>query len=263
VVDHSISSITVQWTCPEINPTLHSEITEYFVECLPVGLSAEEELTLTPVPCTPALPPINPSRSQALLDVRPQIDYIYQKYLDVTVTSVMFSNLMPCAEYSLRAKCCSMSGWSRFSPSITQCTKAYVPEPPDPVDVIKVSSNGLLLAWRKPYRDNGQKVDHYQIELIDAKMGVAVMHEEFLQSGKLAVFATSSKNPSPAAPSSVSFSAEALSASTQGSGSSGTKKQNLHTKRLPLAEGSSKMQPGVASRFHRLIKHKNLNYLFK
>ncbi|OYX12304.1 MAG: hypothetical protein B7Z16_16745, partial [Algoriphagus sp. 32-45-6] len=121
---------------------------------------------------------MNLQRSQARLVVRPQIDYIYQRYLDVSVNSVMFSNLMPSAEYTIRAKSCSLSGWSRFSPAITQKTKCYVPEPPDPVDIIKVSSNGLLLAWNKPYRDNGHQVDYYQIELIDAKMALPLMMEE-------------------------------------------------------------------------------------
>jgi len=246
-----ISSITVQWTCPEINPTLHSEITEYFVDCLPVGLSPEEELTLTPVPCTPALPPVNLQRSQARLVVRPQIDYIYQKYLDVSVTTVMFSNLMPSAEYTIRAKSCSLSGWSRFSPAVIQRTNCYVPEPPDPVDIIKVSSNGLLLAWNKPYRDNGHQVDYYQIELIDAKMAIPLMMEE-AGASKQDIKAT------------VHATAKHVTNSVSSQSNSHGQGQNLHKlKRLPLVEGSSKLQPGVASRFHRFIKHKKLHYLFK
>lgn len=256
VTDYSIGSITVEWSCPAINPVQHSEITEYFLDCLPMGLSPEEEVTLAPVPCTPALPPINPMRSHSHLHLdvhfKPQIDYIYQKYLDVKITTAIFSNLMPSAEYTIRGKSCSLSGWSVFCPAVVQKTQCYVPEPPDPVDIIKISSNGLLLAWRPPYRDNGLKVDHYQIELIDAKMAIPVMEEE--ESQKLTqVFAKSPKEAT-ISDAHASGNDEASQLLTQ---------KNLHTKRLPSAEGSGKFKPGVASRFHRLIKHKNLQYLFK
>lgn len=262
MVDFTISTITVTWKCPTINPMLHSEILQFFLDCLPEDVTPEEEGHLTPVPCSPPLPPVVFPPGTVNTAVR--IDYLYQKYTDVEVTQVMFSNLVPATTYRIRGKCRSLSGWSHFCPTILQRTLAYVPNAPDPVDICKVSTNGLLLSWRKPSTDNGLPVDFYQIELIDAKMAEPVMEiEEEEESRKVA---TGSAKPA------VTFLSQKPSPNSMTAGMNGPtsptitpvpmvgqQSTNLHTKRLPT--GGPKTS--VASRFHRLIKHKNLNYLHK
>ena len=244
------------------------------MDCLPSVITAEEERQLAPVPTTPALPPAPPlSKKQRSVSV----DYIYQKYLDVTVTTALFSNLTPSTAYRLRAKASSVSGWSAFCPSIEQKTTCYVPEAPEPVDVCKVSTNGLLLSWRPPCRDNGLPVEFYQIELLDAKMATTIATAE-----QASACATEEQKrvveSSPVTlktPKKVTLQLQSPSA-TLPLLSPGT--AHLHAKRLPTTtsttstsgtstENSSAptvaVKTSIASRFHRLIKHKNLQYLHK
>lgn len=238
------------------------------MECLPEDLTAEESALLTPVPSSPPLPPLPTDLDRSLLKVK--MDYIYQKYTNETITTVMFTNLIPSTTYCIRAKAFSVSGWSKFCRIVSQKTLAYVPDAPDPVDICKISTNGLLLSWYKPVRDNGMPVDFYQIELMDAKMAIPVMEQE---SGKIITgsdVATSDTVASPGhtgkfssgSPPPVSLPGHHTAiGSHQGSQNSSHqhKHHRLQHKRLP----TNPVKAGVASRFHRLLKHKNLQYLHK
>ena len=86
----------------------------------------------------------------------------------------MFTNLLPYVIYIIRAKCCTLAGWSDFCRPIKPLTVAYVPDIPDPLQICKVTTNGVLLQWHPPFRTNGRKVDHYQIEIIDARSAGSV-----------------------------------------------------------------------------------------
>jgi hypothetical protein len=248
MVEATISTITVTWRCPTINPAIHAEITDFFIDCLPENITREEEGRLTPVPATPALP--KPVFAPGSVNTAVRVDYIYQKYCGVDVTQALFSNLTPCMPYRIRGKCYSVSGWSHFCAPIVASTVPYVPSTPDPVDICKISTNGLLLSWRKPERDNGSPIDFYQIELIFAKMAMPVpdadgANEESGNDEKPAPLSTG-----------VSFN---LPPSTDGAVLVSQQSTNLLTKKLPAVTP----KVSVASRFHRLIKHKNLGYLHK
>ena len=306
ISEYTIDSITVEWFPPTINPVLHSEVLEYFVDCLPVApplppilgslipipvaaptlatvVFTVPEGALVPVPCSPALPP-SPLYDE---NAPSPLDYIYQKYIDATKpTSVRFTNLLPCSTYCIRLKCRSLSGWSVFSKRIiVQETLAYVPEPPEPVDICKISTNGLLLQWMKPHRDNGLPVDYYQIELIDAKLAVPIMQQE----RQAEIERNRARDERNAAKNVVSTTAAASS-------SAGKARQKMMHNRLPTASASTTALPtgvddessvvsvaakantnalassstsvvgasekrGVASKWHRLIRHKNIHLL--
>jgi hypothetical protein len=248
MVEATISTITVTWRCPTINPAIHAEITDFFVDCLPEDITREEESLLTPVPATPALPKpiLAPGRANSAV----RVDYLHQKYCGVDVTQAMFSNLTPCMPYRIRGKCYSVSGWSHFCAPIIASTVPYVPNTPDPVDICKISTNGLLLSWRKPERDNGSPIDFYQIELIFAKMAMPVPDAEDGTEN------AGNEHPPPSP--GVSF-ALPVSSDSCGAVLVGQQSTNLLTKKLPAVTP----KVSVASRFHRLIKHKNLAYLHK
>jgi hypothetical protein len=245
VTEFTISTVTITWKCPVINPVLHSEVLQFYLDCLPADTTAEQEGYLTPVPTSPALPP--PVFAVNSVDsITARVQYIYQKYTDVEVTTVIFSNLTPATAYRIRGKCRSLSGWSHLSTPVVQQTLAYVPDPPDPVDICKISTNGLLLSWRAPRTDNGQAIDYYQIELMDAKMAEPIIEDE----------TASQKGESVSTRPAVTFSPSVGPASAPLLSQQST---NIHAKRLPT--GGPKTS--VASRFHRLIKHKNLQFLHK
>ena len=101
----------------------------------------------------------------------------------------MFTNLLPDVVYIIRAKCFSLAGWSDFCKPIQPVTVSYVPDIPDPLQICKVTTNGVLLQWHPPLRTNGKKVDHYQLEVIDARstgsVEVAPQEEEAMGENKL------------------------------------------------------------------------------
>ncbi len=65
-------------------------------------------------------------------------------------------------------KCRTVSGWSDWSNWFFAKTLAFQPESPLPLEIRKVSVNGVMLTWFKPKRDNGHAIDHYQIEVADS-----------------------------------------------------------------------------------------------
>ena len=102
----------------------------------------------------------------------------------------MFTNLLPDVVYIIRAKCFSLAGWSDFCKPIQPVTVSYVPDIPDPLQICKVTTNGVLLQWHPPLRTNGRKVDHYQLEVIDARStgsveGAPQEEEEAMGENKL------------------------------------------------------------------------------
>lgn len=103
-------------------------------------------------------------------------DYISEKHLQggdmqqqQQQLECMFTNLLPDVVYVIRAKCFSLAGWSDFCKPIRPITVSYVPDIPDPLEICKVTTNGVLLQWHPPLRTNGRKVDYYQLEVIDAR----------------------------------------------------------------------------------------------
>jgi len=134
------NTITVTWSPPTLQYSIHSAILEYYLECYP----QEDNLPT---------------------------DYISEKRFDGDMQPLecMFTNLLPDVVYIVRAKCYTLAGWSDFSKSIKPLTVSYVPDIPEPLQICKVTTNGILLQWHPPLRTNGRRVDHYQLEIIDAR----------------------------------------------------------------------------------------------
>jgi hypothetical protein len=161
------NTITVSWSPPTQLPLQHSNsdsnsihsfpaILQYFVECYP----QDDDLPT---------------------------DYISEKHLQggemqqqQQQLECMFTNLLPDVVYVIRAKCFSLAGWSDFCKPIQPITVSYVPDIPDPLEICKVTTNGVLLQWHPPLRTNGRKVDYYQLEVIDARStgSVEVIQQE-------------------------------------------------------------------------------------
>ena len=253
----------MQWVPPVINPVHHSEILEYYIDCLPDSFGEAEEAQLEPVPASPAT--VAP-HAHTLGDGEnekedtfgaPLLDYIHRKFTDMGVERVSFTNLTPACRYRIRTKCRSLSGWSKFCQTITVTTLCYVPDPPEPVDICKVSTNGLLLSWQRPHSENGLSIDYYQIELIDAKMAIPIMEmEEQEQEPK------STDKEKRVAAGGTDRGGVTCAASTGGSKNNSS---SILNKRLPMTgvPAAATEKKGVASKWHRLVRHKNLLHLNK
>lgn len=78
--------------------------------------------------------------------------------------------LYPSVAYKIRVRCRSVSGWSAWSAWVVGKTSPSQPDAPDPVEIIKVSINSILLRWQPPLRNNGLFIDHYELEIRDKNM---------------------------------------------------------------------------------------------
>jgi hypothetical protein len=87
-----------------------------------------------------------------------------------TLTSLLhytYRDLYPSCQYRFRIRCRSASGWSEFNSWIFGKTLAHRAEAPLPLEVRKISVNGMVFTWFPPKRDNGFPIDFYQLELAD------------------------------------------------------------------------------------------------
>lgn len=141
--------------------SIHSSpaILEYYVECYP----QDDDLP-----------------TDYISEKRFQVGDMQQQQQQQQLLECMFTNLLPDVMYIIRAKCFSLAGWSDFCKPIQPITVSYVPDIPDPLQICKVTTNGVLLQWHPPLRTNGRKVDHYQLEVIDARSAgnVEVVQQE-------------------------------------------------------------------------------------
>ncbi len=95
------------------------------------------------------------------------IDYTHPQ--NTTELSLKYHNLIPATAYKFYIKAYSVSGWNAYCRPLIYHTLSSYPEQPPPLEVIKITTNGLLLTWHAPLRNNGHEIEHYQIELIDAQ----------------------------------------------------------------------------------------------
>lgn len=85
-------------------------------------------------------------------------------------TDLLFSSLFSSVLYKARVRCRTASGWSNWSIWVTGRTRPAPPDAPPPLEIVKVSVNGLFLKWDPPLRDNGFPIDHYLLEVADDQL---------------------------------------------------------------------------------------------
>jgi hypothetical protein len=87
----------------------------------------------------------------------------------VTMTKLhhTYRHLYPSAQYAIRIKAEALAGVSTWSQRITAKTLPTVPDTPMPVEIHKVIINGFYIKWFAPVRCNGERIDHYEIEIVD------------------------------------------------------------------------------------------------
>ena len=73
-----------------------------------------------------------------------------------------------------------------FHRQLIAFTLCGAPDAPPTVEILKVVSNGLLLSWLPPKRDNGMQILLYEVEIIDfGELQRQGMDEESLAAGSL------------------------------------------------------------------------------
>jgi hypothetical protein len=134
----TIHTIQVEWRPPTLHREHHAAIQDYAVALCP---------------------------EQAVFE-----DFANARMYYTADLTMIIDNLLPSEKYKLRVRCRSASGWSDWSTWVFAQTLCAVPEAPLPVEIVKVSINGLLLRWEAPARDNGHVIDHYELEIMDEQM---------------------------------------------------------------------------------------------
>ena len=77
-------------------------------------------------------------------------------------------NLPPATGHSFKIISHSISGMSPASAKVIHFTLPDVPVAPNPIELLKISKNGLFLSWHPPKYDNGSKVSMYQVQIRSA-----------------------------------------------------------------------------------------------
>lgn len=121
----------MSWSPPILHESIHAKVIEYMIEWVPVG------------------------------------DELHGCQFITSDTSFSVMNLRPSTGHGFLLRSRSLAGWSQPTSKLIHFTMASVPDPPPPVEVLKVTSNGMLIHWHPTPFENGGVVDFYQIELID------------------------------------------------------------------------------------------------
>lgn len=134
IVDCTHTSITVEWTPPILKERLHSKILNYIVEWVPLD----------------------------------QAKYGHGQQFETTETTFTVNNLHPASGHSFVFYSRSISGVSKLSTCMTiHFTLCTVPDQPPPVELLKVTKNGMLLNWHDPESDNGANLLLWELEVVD------------------------------------------------------------------------------------------------
>lgn len=277
VAETTIDTISVSWRPPLLSKMHHSDIVGYFIDCYPVDYIINNKSNNNNSSNTTLLSPTSSSATAtaktsvvSLPTTNVSLDYIYEKKIQEGVTAgstatCTFTNLLPSNMYSIRVKCQSLSGWSPFCLSVTPTTLQYVPDAPEPIEICKITPNGLLLSWHPPYRCNGLPVDFYQLELID----VNKHKQQQILADKASPMTTSSSVAQDAlSPLSPPHHTQRQLRSNYNNNNnynhSDKDKQQQQKSQATVASGQQAYaEAGGHSKWYRMVKHKNLNYLHK
>lgn len=180
---------------------------------------------------------------------------------DIVYTTLLhwqYKNLTPFRTHRIRIKAQSVSGWSAWSSWVYCKTLAFQPTPPEPVEVLKVTYNAMLLHWFPPIRENGFPTLFYELEIADYKHVVegklpTIESEPIIpevdQTTAAPAVATENLPNAPVRKNrrqSQQTTGKPLTQTGEGEGAAGTK---------------SKESVGVVSKIHRLLKHKDVKHL--
>jgi hypothetical protein len=138
VVDCTTRTIHLRWDAPILHEHTHSRVNDYVVEWDPVGKVSEVG----------------------------HGDRFYTSAHEYKIR-----NLRPSSGHGFKIFSRSAAGWSEGSSQMIQFTLPACPESPPPVEMLRLATNAIYLAWHPPSHDNGAKIDMYQLELIDCEMG--------------------------------------------------------------------------------------------
>ena len=212
-------TITLQWAQPVTFPHLHANINEFMV----------------------THEPVDPSNGAG------------QQY-STKQTSLAVKGLKPSTGHSFVIMSHSLSGWSKPSAKIIHFTRPAPPSTPPAVNLLKVTKNGLLIAWYPPDHENGGSVDLYQIEMTDRNMcdtnySCTESDDDSLRDGE--EFTTVCTEAIDSVRSEDTLSSESVTCRRKG---------------LPrMMHCGSETEPELSdtNKWHRLIKHKDVIKLSK
>lgn len=134
VTGQTFDSISISWHPPTIKPEIHSVVEEFSVEWCPLG--------------------------------DPYVVGHGDRYF-MTNNFFTKTGLPPATGHKFMVYSRSPSGWSPPSTKIIHFTLPTKPPAPPPVEVLKVTTNGLLFSWSPPPKDNGAFITFYELEVED------------------------------------------------------------------------------------------------
>ena len=138
-------SISLSWVPPIIHHDVHSKTIEYMLEWTPIGKSSDVGFG--------------------------------QQFI---IPNLMFTvtDLLPSTGHEFCVRSRSLAGWSQPTVKIVGFTTSCPPDAPPPVEVLKITTNGIVLGWNNPLRDNGAPVDLFQLEVIDSETALNHIKDE-------------------------------------------------------------------------------------
>ena len=216
IVHVTTRTITISWEPPIIHNDVHSKTIEYMLEWSPIG--------------------------------KPSV-VGYGEQFKTPNLSFTVKNLLPSTGHEFCVRSRSQAGWSAPTVKIVGFTISCPPDAPPPVEVLKITTNGIVIGWNNPMRDNGAPVDMFQLEVIDSE--TAEKHIEEEEQKRLEADSNASPRSWGQNESTISFQDIGID-----------EESIVITQDQLPAEGSQEediVGDGTGSLLHRILKHKNLN----
>ena len=149
------TGIQLRWEEPTLDPAVHAKITEFMIEWTPIGN------------------PLIVGNGDRFF---PGYTHSYEKI-----------NLLPATGHNFMIYSKSLSGWSAPSSKVTYFTLPDRPSTPPPVEIYRITNNGLLFACLPPKRDNGSAVSMYEVEVVDYKTQQEQNENEIATEGNIKI----------------------------------------------------------------------------
>lgn len=146
IINASSTSISLEWSDPTLPSTHYASILNYHIECYALQLN-------------------------------------HKQIRSTTHTTYEFNQLLPAGEYLFRIWCESIAGWSPVSPSVCFFTSPAVPSAPPPIELHKVTTNGIYITWHASLYTYGSAIDDYELELMQTGAATQVWIRHFKQKG--------------------------------------------------------------------------------
>jgi hypothetical protein len=139
VTETTSRSLSLSWQPPVMAESVYAKIVDYVVEWVPIGDSFVVGNGNT---------------------------------FEMATNSFTIAGLMPYTGHGFRVYSRSLAGISSPSSRLVPFTTPCEPDAPSPVEIFKVTTNSVQLAWNPPPSTNGRPLDYYQLEVVECdKMG--------------------------------------------------------------------------------------------